>query len=596
MNLPSQAAIPDLFLQLDYQGIVLDYKPGSTTDLYLPIPNPIGQPLQNFLPPSVAVLFQETLAQLSLGEPILSFNHALAVGDETRFYEARLLRVSAQVAIAIIRDITHRKRTEAELTAAKETAIREAALSREANLAKSQFLARMSHELRTPLNAILGFSQLMARDDTLNPTQQNYLGIINQSGNHLLDVINDILDLSKIEAGRITLNEQPFQLHRLLNTVRAMLAMKAADKGLAFHLDLDPFLPIQVEGDEQKLRQVLINLLGNAIKFTDRGLIRLRVWVISPIVDGRMGIEFQVIDTGSGIAPTDQGTLFEPFVQSLRRSDVQEGTGLGLTISQQFVQLMGGVITVKSALEQGTTFAFTLPLKVVVDYASRAPGPLIVTGLAPGQPNYHVLIVEDRETNRYLLEQLLQTVGFNTTAVCDGAEAITAWQETKPDFIWMDLQMPVLDGRDAAREIRALERAQGVSNPVPIAIMTASAFATDEATILALGCNALVRKPYTEKEIFETMAQCLGLTYSYREVLNQGEADLGGSDDRLLQQFHTTPMDWRQRFTQAVLEADGDEVQQLVAQLPLDCSDLANGVLQWLDNFEFETIITVLGL
>lgn len=594
--MPSQAAIPDLFLQLDYQGIVLDYKPGSTTDLYLPIPNPIGQPLQNFLPPSVAVLFQETLAQLSLGEPILSFNHALAVGDETRFYEARLLRVSAQVAIAIIRDITHRKRTEAELTAAKETAIREAALSREANLAKSQFLARMSHELRTPLNAILGFSQLMARDDTLNPTQQNYLGIINQSGNHLLDVINDILDLSKIEAGRITLNEQPFQLHRLLNTVRAMLAMKAADKGLAFHLDLDPFLPIQVEGDEQKLRQVLINLLGNAIKFTDRGLIRLRVWVISPIVDGRMGIEFQVIDTGSGIAPTDQGTLFEPFVQSLRRSDVQEGTGLGLTISQQFVQLMGGVITVKSALEQGTTFAFTLPLKVVVDYASRAPGPLIVTGLAPGQPNYHVLIVEDRETNRYLLEQLLQTVGFTTTAVCDGAEAITAWQETKPDFIWMDLQMPVLDGRDAAREIRALERAQGVSNPVPIAIMTASAFATDEATILALGCNALVRKPYTEKEIFETMAQCLGLTYSYREVLNQGEADLGGSDDRLLQQFHTTPMDWRQRFTQAVLEADGDEVQQLVAQLPLDCSDLANGVLQWLDNFEFETIITVLGL
>lgn len=596
MNLPSQAAIPDLFLQLDYQGIVLDYKPGSTTDLYLPLPNPIGQPLQNFLPPSVAVQFQATLSQLSVREPILSFNHALAIGDDTRFYEARLLRVSSQVAIAIIRDITHRKRTEAELTAAKETAMREAALSREANLAKSQFLARMSHELRTPLNAILGFSQLMTRDDALNPDQQNYLAIINQSGNHLLDVINDILDLSKIEAGRITLNEQPFQLHRLLNTVRAMLAMKAADKGLAFHLDLDPFLPIQVEGDEQKLRQVLINLLGNAIKFTDRGLIRLRVWVTSPAVAGKMGIEFQVIDTGSGIAPGDQVTLFEPFVQSLRRSDRQEGTGLGLTISQQFVQLMGGIITVTSEVDRGTTFAFTLPLKVVVDYASRAPGPLIVTGLAPGQRNYHILIVEDRESNRYLLEQLLKTVGFTTTAVHDGAEAITAWQEIQPDFIWMDLQMPVLDGLEATREIRALETAQGVSHAVPIAMMTASAYAMDEASILAVGCNALIRKPYTEKEIFETMAHCLGLDYTYREAVNQGEVDIGGSDRRLLQQFHTTSLAWREKFTQAVLEADGEEVQQLVAQLPLDCSDLANGVLQWLDNFEFETIITVLGL
>ncbi len=512
--------------------------------------------------------------------------------------------MSNQQAIAIVRDITLQKRTEAELTAAKETAIREATRSEEANLAKSQFLAKMSHELRTPLNAILGFSQLMYRDPNLNADQKDYLNTINQSGKHLLDVINEILDLAKIEAGRTILNEQPFNLPRLLNSVRAMLAMKAMSKGLEFRLELDPELPVQVEADEQKLRQVLINLLGNAIKFTAEGWLCLAVKTIPTPEQGRIAVQFQIQDTGCGISDAETSSLFDPFVQSLKRTDNQEGTGLGLTISQQFVQLMGGVITVQSQLGEGTLFQFTISLKLVRESTSLAQTPLVVVGLAPGQPNYHILVVEDRKTNRELLVTLLATVGFTVTAVTQGEEAIAAWQATQPDFIWMDLQMPILDGLGATQAIRQQELAQGVTHPVPIVVLTASAFVADEAQVLEMGCNGLVRKPYTESIIFETMARHLGVIYTYADeetpITPPSREPQFHSDDPtqnpILNQFQSVPLLWQTQFKQAVYEADGEEINQLVQQLPPRCEELGTAILQWLDGFEFETMIAMLNL
>ncbi|WP_139276672.1 PAS domain-containing sensor histidine kinase [Spirulina major] len=603
-NAQMRKAIPDLFFQLDQDSIIRDYKPGSMHDVYVPLLDPIGKPLYSFLPTEVAEQFRTALQQLSLKQPMLSFSHSLVLDGETYFYEVRLVQLSHHQAIAIIRDITLQKRTEAELTAAKETAIREATRSEEANLAKSQFLAKMSHELRTPLNAILGFSQLMNRDPNLNADQKDYLNTINQSGKHLLDVINEILDLAKIEAGRTTLNEQPFHLPRLLNSVRAMLAMKATSKGLEFRLELDPELPVQVEADEQKLRQVLINLLGNAIKFTAQGWICLAVKTLSTSENGRILVQFQIQDTGCGINETETDNLFDPFVQSLKRTDNQEGTGLGLTISQQFVQLMGGMITVQSTVGQGTLFQFTIPLKLVRESTSLAQTPLVIVGLAPDQPNHHILVVEDRKTNRDLLMTLLATVGFTVTAVTQGEEAIAAWQTIQPDFIWMDLQMPILDGLGATQAIRQQERSQGVIHPVPIVVLTASAFVADEAQVLEMGCNGLVRKPYTESIIFETMARHLGVIYTYAdEEIPTTSPHLGRSfpsDDPtqnpILNQFQSMPPAWQVQLKQAVYEADGEEIHQLVQQLPPLCGELGTAIVQWLDGFEFETMIAMLDL
>ncbi|MBW4448223.1 MAG: PAS domain S-box protein [Spirirestis rafaelensis WJT71-NPBG6] len=335
--------------------------------------------------------------------------------------EIKLLeRVSEVIAIG-----RWRHQTEEALRIAKEAA-------ETANRSKSAFLANMSHELRTPLNAILGFAQLMERDTTLSDRQRDWLSTINRSGEHLLNLINDVLEMSKIEAGRIVLNPVSFDLHQLLQTIQEMFQVRAEAKKLSLQMELAPNLPQYILADEGKLRQVLINLLGNAIKFTDTGRIMLRVQLSNGEIGGEKvkgempnALVFEIEDTGKGIAPDELDKLFQPFVQTASAAKIREGTGLGLTISRQFVQLMGGDIHLESAVGRGSTFFFDVKIELAQSSeVAPAASQEKAIALVPGQPVYRILVVDDRKENCDLLTQLFNTVGFETRAAENGSEAI----------------------------------------------------------------------------------------------------------------------------------------------------------------------------
>ncbi|MGK7904545.1 MAG: ATP-binding protein [Hormoscilla sp.] len=380
-----------------------------------------------------------------------------------------------------------------------------------ANHAKSEFLANMSHELRTPLNAILGFSQLMTRSGSLPPEQMENLGIINRSGEHLLTLINKVLDLSKIEAGRISLNPKNFDFYRLLSDLEDMFQLQADDKHLQLLFELDPQLPQYLRGDQGKLRQVLINLLNNALKFTEEGGVSLRVQVKA---SDNSRLDFEVEDTGPGIAPEEIDSIFEAFVQSATGKQSQEGTGLGLPITRKFVELMGGSLRVSSEVGRGSIFKFDIEVTVVdaSDIPATEPTRQIIA-LEPDQPTYRILIVDDKLTNRKLLLKLLSPLGFKLQEASNGQEAIEMWNSFEPHLIWMDMRMPVMNGYEATKHIKATVKGQATA----IIALTASIMEEERAIVLDAGCDDFVRKPFRETEIFEKMSQHMGVRYVYSE-------------------------------------------------------------------------------
>jgi signal transduction histidine kinase/ligand-binding sensor domain-containing protein/ActR/RegA family two-component response regulator len=396
---------------------------------------------------------------------------------------------------------------------AQERHLREARDTAEsASRAKSIFLANMSHELRSPLNAILGFAQIIKRNNTLPEGVIKNVEIILQSGEHLLALINQVLSLSKIESGQITLDDQDFDLHHLLDDIESMFVLKAQDKRLLLEFDQPTELPRYVRADAVKLRQVLINLIGNALKFTAIGGVAIRV---KHEADGgqALRLRFEVEDTGPGIAADEIQHLFENFVQTLTGRQSQEGTGLGLAISRRYVQLMGGEITVKSAVGQGTTFSFSIACQSAqAAQAVQGSNEQIVIGLEAGQPEYRVLIVDDKWLNRQLLVELLQPLGFVVEEARDGQEAVEMARTFQPHLIWMDLRMPVMDGWEASRQIKALPNGQTIT----VIALTASAFEEDRESVIAAGCNDFLRKPFRTEEILNLMHQYLGARYQYR--------------------------------------------------------------------------------
>ena len=423
---------------------------------------------------------------------------------------------------AAARDVTARKKAEAEIqalnagleqkinerTAELKSANEELIATRDAaeaaNRAKSTFLANMSHELRTPLNAIIGFSQLLVQDELIPEEQRQNIATINRSGNHLLSLINDVLEISRIEAGRTRMQNEAFDLHETIAVIEDMIRLRAEHKGLKLLIERPDPLPRFVKGDANHLRQVLINLLGNAVKYTDHGQITLR------LIPQSDQIRFEVIDTGSGIAEDDLSQIFHAFYQTEQGVARGEGTGLGLTISQEFVRLMGGSISVTSQLGKGTTFAFSIPLP-------ETAAPAVVTakghvlGLAVDQPTVRILLAEDHADNRQLIVTLLQNVGFEVRAAKNGQEAVEAFQRWKPDFVWMDMRMPVMDGYAATKAIRALPGGRDIK----IVALTASAFQEDRQAILAAGCDDLLTKPIDQDRLFQMMGDQLNLEYRY---------------------------------------------------------------------------------
>ncbi|MEM9088180.1 MAG: ATP-binding protein [Cyanobacteria bacterium P01_F01_bin.53] len=559
-----------------------------------------------------------------------------------------------------------------------------ATAAKSANQAKSEFLANMSHELRTPLNAILGFAQLMQRDSLRQNEQQlsnkqqtsalpsnavtseqtsshltssshnEYLNIISRSGEHLLNLINDVLSMSKIEAGRTTVDVVCFDLRYLLLTLEEMLRMRAESKAIQLFVKIDDAVPQFIKTDEVKLRQILVNLVGNAIKFTQKGHVTLSVSkasvskttqppetsqtpastsTVSASIQGTVerstdthagdrtprqppntdhndfSLFFTVQDTGSGIPADELPHLFDPFFRASRTRTTEQGTGLGLAISQRFVKMLGGEIQVQSIPNHGSTFSFSVQAQQA-DPEELPAEPLgEVIGLAAGQPNYRILVVEDVFSARQLLVALLSQVGFEIQTASNGKEAIAAYQTWHPHLIWMDMRMPIMDGYEATQQIRALPTAPSAP-PTKIIAITASAFEEERTAVLASGCDDLVRKPFSTRTIFDKMAEHIGVQYQYQKQpatsnLHHPTSRPTGSsnqptspeNDPSLQlspeQMAVMPAAWLASFHQAAIAVDAEALHQLISQIPEEHAPLANSLTRLTQTFCFDELVAL---
>lgn len=461
-----------------------------------------------------------------------------------------------------------------------------------ANHAKSMFLANMSHELRTPLNAILGFSELMQQNHELPDFAQKNLKIINSSGQHLLTLINDILDMSKIEAGKMKLEQETFSLVAMTEDITDMMRHRAQEKGLELNIEQDASVPQNICGDASKLRQIFINLLSNAVKFTAMGKVSLRLSVSdrNPVEKTQTATSLQILhveveDTGSGIAEHDLPHLFQPFEQ-LASSLEQKGTGLGLTITKQFVEMMGGNINVNSTPGQGSLFVIELPVTPVsVVKPSEFTTPGTVIGLKPGQAEYRILIVEDQAENRLLLKTLLEQAGLKTSEAIDGHQAIAQFKSWHPHFIWMDQCLPGMDGKEITRHIRELPDGKSVK----IAAITASAFEEEREQILASGMDDYIRKPFHSSEIFDCLHRLLDIEFIYEQT--QAREPRVVAERLSVAHFKQLPEPLFNTLHQAVLMLDMEKCNDAIKQIADIDLMLADLLKYYCEKYEFQAIL-----
>ncbi len=472
-----------------------------------------------------------------------------------------------------------------------------------ANQAKSTFLANMSHELRSPLNAILGFAQIMLRSRSLPSEHIDSVGIITRSGEHLLTLINQVLDLSKIEAGRTTINEKNFDIYRLIDDVEDMFRLKADDAGLQLLFERAPDVPRYVYTDQVKLRQILINLLNNAIKFTEEGGVSVRVCTDSGLlgaseaeekhqkkVGSQQQIYFEVEDTGAGIASEELDKLFQAFMQTSSGKNAQEGTGLGLAISRQFVQLMGGDITVNSEVGVGTIFKFDITTQVVDAADDEAQqNKCRVIALEPNQPRYRILIVDDKPLNRQLLVQLLNPFGFELKEAINGQEAVDIWHEWEPHLIWMDMRMPVMDGYTATQQIKSSIKGEATA----IIALTASVLEEERAIVLSAGCDDFIRKPFREQEIFGAMNKHIGVRYIYEEPIDKAAQTLSKTDIKDVlapEALATLPSELLANLANSAKSSDIGEVDRLIQEVKAINASIGDAFLALANEFEYGKI------
>ncbi|UJB69296.1 response regulator [Acaryochloris sp. 'Moss Beach'] len=482
-----------------------------------------------------------------------------------------------------------------KLVAAKE-------MAETANLAKSTFLANMSHELRTPLNAILGFSQLLSRDSTLTAAHLHKLSIINNSGEHLLALLNDILEMSKIEAGQITLDPTNFNLHHFLEGLYNLFQQKVSSKKITLKFQFSKTVPQYIQADIKKLRQVLINLLGNAIKFTDEGQVDLKVSSRIYINDSYSVnvqeptclLTFSVEDTGPGVSEEDQEKIFHPFYQTEYGKQSHQGvhgTGLGLSISRQFVNLMGGELSVSSQLHEGATFSFSIPVKVSTASALVPTLEQRVLQVHPHQPIFRILVVEDHADNRCLLVTLLATIGFLVKSAQNGQEALEVCQEWRPHLVWMDIKMPLMDGLEATQRIRAMPQ---IPQPVIIAL-TANAFDEDKERALTCGCDDFLHKPCNETIILEKMTQHLGVKYLYEELTppltHCDSLSLPKRNDLKAQLLEVMSQSWLTQLQSRAISLDTDGIFDLLEDISPEYEHLKNLLASLANNYRCDVIL-----
>ncbi|MBD6618357.1 response regulator [Komarekiella sp. 'clone 1'] len=586
------------------------------------------------------------ITQNQQAEKLLAeYNHVLEAQVKKRTKE--LLQVIEELQITQQKLIKSQKNA----TQKQQAAVREAARSAAANRAKSEFLANMSHEVRTPLNAILGFTQIMSRDYSLPSQQQENLAIINRAGEHLLNLINDILEMSKIEADRVTLNLTSFDLTNLLENLEEMLRLRATSKSLKLVFEYSQDIPQYIQTDESKLRQVLLNLLGNAIKFTDTGSIRLHVrWekqkererarkekrkevIQNSSIPLLPRLFFEIQDTGSGIATSEIGLLFKAFEQTETGRKSQQGTGLGLAISRRYVQLMGGDITVNSTPGIGSTFAFDIqvglacPNKIQINQSKCQ-----ISTLASDQSKYRILVVDDARDSRLLLVKILTSMNFEVREATDGKEAVASWEFWQPHLIFMDMRMPVMNGYEATKVIKIRQSTHGKeillnsTRSIPVAstgrilathclpielapqclipntrtiiiiALTASAFEEERKKILSIGCDDFIRKPYTQEILLEKLSEHLGVKYiNQAEITNQlvmeQTAKVFASEAELLRVLSRMSPEWLGKIHHAAASCSDDLILELLQQIPPNKSQIVQFIRDLANNYQFEKIM-----
>lgn len=466
-----------------------------------------------------------------------------------------------------------------ELEASNQSLVDAKIAAEKANVAKSTFIATMSHELRTPLNAILGFSELMSLDSCTTPKQKETLAIINRSGAHLLSMINDVLDISKIEAGRLELDIRAIDLIEFLNDISVMMNIRAEAKQLNFQLNIAPNTTQFIKVDSGKLRQVLINLLGNAIKFTTTGSV-----VLCAKTDAST-LTLQVIDSGIGIPVDKQSELFKPFVQLTQNDIDAQGTGLGLVISKSLIKLMEGKISVSSKFGAGSTFTIELPITSTnFTNVVRTEETRTVKSLAINQEVWRILVVDDNADNRLLLVSILKNIGFEVREAESGQIAIKEFEEWQPHLIWMDMRMPDMDGYEATTKIRQLKG----GDKVKIIALTASAFKEQHQRILDAGCDAVLHKPIHATEIVAALANYLDVKFIYQDEEIPKQKFVVELTAKMLDEL---PLELRQQLHEAALQLDTEYVAEVIDNIRRITPAIADNLDKLAENYQFDQII-----
>jgi PAS domain S-box-containing protein len=575
----------DAILMMDNEGFISYWNPAAERIFGYSNDEAIGQNLHAFIVParyhqahhSAFPAFLKTGEGAAVGKTLdLEAIHKGGAEIAIQLSLSGILINNQWHALGIIRDVTDQKKTAQALLKAKQEA-------ETANKFKSIFLANMSHEIRTPLNAIIGFSQIMNRDKQLTDSQKEYNRSIIRAGEHLLALINDILELSKIEAGRITLNPVNVDLHSLLDDLHLIFKERARSKNLQFLFEKSTDLPRYVVVDEGKLRQIYVNLIGNALKFTDEGgvAVRTRIDKISAEIS-RLVVEIQ--DSGPGILEEEIDQLFKHFHQTSSGISKGSGTGLGLALSRELALLMGGNISAASEVGKGSVFTFQVELKEGTSETLKSNSSPGVIRIDHEGDSYRILVVDDKQENLAVAVTLLQMVGFETKEAINGADAISKFNDWNPDVILMDMRMPVMDGYEATRQIKLTAKGKNT----PIIALTASTFEDELKKIDSFGLQGYIRKPFREDELFNTIGQILGIKYIYEDEIIGSQLVYQNAIGSIIPDLQSLPHNLLTEMREALSVADLDLFIELLKSLENDNSGLTMQLLNYANNYDYE--------